>query len=97
MKCPKCGTIIEDNSKYCFMCGIKIDNVDKTGFILSIIAAITTLFGVNIIINSICIVIAILSIVFTYLKKAKKYYFINLGLSCYAIIASIILILFILL
>ena len=35
MKCPKCGTTVKDDAKFCFACGAKLEQprryIDRTG------------------------------------------------------------------
>lgn len=95
MRCNNCNSLLKKDSSFCPNCGAQIIKPDKTPLILSIVAAIMTTLGFSITINILCILVAIVSIIFTIVKKEKTLRIYSLLLSIYAIIASILWIVFI--
>jgi len=92
--CPKCKGNNEENNRFCTCCGKDLTEESKLPFILAILATVMTMLSFSIAINIVTIIIAITSIVLTIIKKLKIYKLRNICLSGYAIVASIIWIIF---
>lgn len=96
-KCCSCNQDISENTRYCAYCGAKQANVSSLAFILSIIAAVLVCFGINLYVNILIIVISVISYLILYINKSQCNKKFTKGLNLFAIIGSIIWIIFIIL
>ena len=94
MICPVCKGNNADDNQFCIYCGKDLTEESKLPYILAVVAAAMTILSFSIAINVITILVAISSIVLTFVKKIKGNKIRNICLSSYAIIASILWIYF---
>ena len=94
MICPKCKGNNTKENRFCIFCGKDLTEESKIPYILAILATVMTMLSFSLVINIITILVAITSIVLTIVKKLKIYRLRNICLGVYAIIASIIWIIF---
>lgn len=90
--CPSCGNSFKDTESYCPKCGFKLKSPLPISLYINIIATFLVIFGVNIIINILAIIISISAIAYAIIKENYNKW--SIGLSIYCIIASGIWIMF---
>lgn len=90
--CPSCGNSFNDTKVYCPKCGVKLKAPLPISLYITMVATLLVIFGVNIIINILAIIISVSAIAYTIIKENKNKW--SIGLSIYCIIASGLWILF---